>query len=148
MISEREYMKEPVQRLVEVISKRLQKALPVAFSLNRPKNENDFNDKVNAILVSDSYEYEREHPSVSFGLAHVVPDHSFPKMDLLIESKYIRDSSPPSKATEGIAADITKYPKNCHILFVVYDPDRSITDDDKFKKAFESDNRCTICFIR
>ncbi|NHM28098.1 hypothetical protein G7K71_14135 [Desulfofundulus sp. TPOSR] len=148
MISEREYLKEPVQRLVEVMCRRLQKALPIAFQKNKPKNENDLNDKINAILASDSDDYEREFPAVSFGLARVVPDHSFHNKDLLIESKYIRASTSPSKASEGIAADLIKYPMNCHILFIVYDPERSIVDDEKFKRDFERSNRCTLCIIR
>ncbi len=148
MVSEREYLKEPIQRLIEAICKRLKNALPIAFQKNKPKDENDLNDKINSIIISDKEEYAREHPAVSFGLTKVIPDHSFNKYQLLIETKYIRGSTSPSKASESIAADLTKYPAESHILFIIYDPDRSIVDDEKFKRDFEKTGRCTLCVIR
>jgi len=148
MISEREYLKEPVQRLVADIYNRLSRAIPIAFQKNLPKNENDFNDKVSAILDSYKEDLEREHPAVLFALARAIPDHSLRGNKLLIESKYIRGSTSPSKASEGIAADLIKYSESSHILFIVYDPQHSIVDDEKFKSDFEKKGRCNICIIR
>ena len=51
------------------------------------------------------------------------------------------------KVTEGMAADLTKYPQEAHILFVVYDPDRAINDRRGLKQDFESRGRCTICIL-
>ena len=47
-----------------------------------------------------------------------------------------------------MAADVTKYPQDRHILFVVYDPQRMITDDQVFKRDFESFGRCTVLVVR
>ena len=148
MIYERPYLKEPILGLVSSICNRLSDAIPIAFQKNPPKDENDFNDKVSAILESDKDEFEREHPAISFALARAVPDHSLLEYGLLIESKYIRGSTSPGKVSEGIAADLTKYPNNNYKLFIVYDPHRSITNDRKFKRDFEKKGRCTICIIR
>ena len=80
-------------------------------------------------------------------IAKVVPDHEAQKADLIIEAKYVRKGSPPSKASNGIAADITKYPSDKFILFVVYDPDRAISDDPGLKKDIESTRSCLVEII-
>ncbi len=43
-----------------------------------------------------------------------------------------------------MAADLTKYPLEAHILFVVYDPDAAIVDRAKLKRDFEDRGRCTV----
>lgn len=150
MISEREYLKEPVQRLVESLTLALGTQIRTAFRKHLPVDEPDFNDKVSALLQSHREEFEREHPAIRFALANAVPDHSSRTQDLLIESKFIRRSTTPSKASEGISADMTKYPDSSHILFLVYDPDRAISNPDRYKKDLEvrGKGRCTVCVIR
>jgi len=148
IVRDREYLKEPVINLAQRISNKLDKAIPIAFKNNKPKNENDFNDKVNAILEGEKDEYKREFPSISFALAKAIPDHSINNLDLLIESKYIRGKTAPSVASEGIAADMTKYPTESYKLFVVYDPEGQIADKETFKKDFENKGNCTVIIIR
>ncbi|TVL98617.1 MAG: hypothetical protein CV087_21055 [Candidatus Brocadia sp. WS118] len=150
LIHDRVYLKPPVESLVKSICSRLDVGIPIAFQRVKPKNENDFNDKVSALINSEKDKYEREHPSIPFALARAIPDHSKYNGGLLIESKYIRDSTTPSKVTEGIAADLTKYPNESYILFVVYDPNRAIVEDDIFKRDIENKrkNRCKIHIIR
>jgi len=149
MVADREYLKEPVQKLVNDICQRLRKAIPIAFpAKNLPKSENDLNDKVAAFLDSYKSEFEREHPAVLFAGARTIPDHSHSKYDLLVETKYARGSTTPSKVSDGIAADLVKYPQGHHILFIVFDPGRSIIDDEKFAKDFEDKGHCTVCIIR
>lgn len=148
IINNREHLKMPVLRLVSDICDRLSDALPVAFQRELPKSENHLNDMVSAFLSSNNDKFEREHPFVRFSLAHAVPDHSLNGNDLFIESKYIRNSTTPSRVSEGLAADLTKYPNESYILFLVYDPNRSISDDNGFKADFERNGRCTVCIVR
>jgi REase_DpnII-MboI/Queuosine biosynthesis protein QueC len=148
MVSEREYLKEPRNRLIETLRKKLITAIPLTFQRNKPKDENDFNDKVSALLRSDREEIEREHPAVRFALAHAVPDHSAVRCDVFIESKYVRGATTPAKANEGMAADLTKYCKRHYVLFIVYDPERSISDDGAFKGDFEKTGQCAVLIIR
>jgi REase_DpnII-MboI/Queuosine biosynthesis protein QueC len=148
MVSAREYLKEPIKRFVEAVCRKLTIALPLAFQHNQPKDENDLNDKVSAILASEKEEMEREHPAVRFALAHAVPDHSTRRCDVFIESKYIRGGTTPAKVNEGMAADLTKYGKQHHVLFVVYDPARSISDDLRFRADFENAGPCTVLVAR
>lgn len=148
LVNNREYLKKPVLRLVSDVCDSLSNALPLAFQRELPKNENHLNDMISAILNSNSNKFEREHPFVRFSLAHAVPDHSLNGNYLFIESKYIRNSTTPSRVSEGLAADLTKYPEESHILFLVYDPNRSISDDNLFRIDFERGSRCTVCIIR
>jgi hypothetical protein len=148
LIADREYLKAPVARLVENICSKIGKAVPIAFQKNHPKDEPDLNDKISAILNAEKNDFEREHPAIRFGLATVIPDHSWHEQNLLIETKFLRNSTTPSKASEGIAADLIKYPSAVHILFLVYDPNRAIPNDEKFRAEFEKKRPCTIFIIR
>ena len=148
LLGKREYLKEPAKRLADIVSEKLSKAVPIAFKKNKPKDENDLNDKVNAIIEGEKKGYEREFPLIPFALAKVIVDHSYKGYDLLIETKYIRSNTPPSKASDGIAADLVKYPSENHKLFLVYDPEAQIADRDKFKSDFEEKGNCTVTVIR
>ena len=125
----------------------LKRAIPLAYQSVPPKNEQDLNDKIEALLNSNSSDYRREYPSIPFALARSVPDHST-NAGLLIEAKYIRTNTTPSRVTEGIAADLVKYQNATHILFVVYDPARGITDDQRFSQDFEKGYKCNVCIMR
>jgi hypothetical protein len=138
----------PVQSLAKTIAQKLSTSIPIIFQKNKPKDENDFNDKVEGLINVERSDYEREFPSICFGLVKTIPDHSFNRTDLIIESKYVRDSTTPSKVSDAIAADLTKYPKGSLKLFIVYDPHRKITNDGKFKNTFQSKNNCIVCIIR
>lgn len=147
-IANREYLKSDPQRLAEQITKSLSQAVPVAFKTRRPQKEDELNDQISVLLFANEDDFRREFPSTTFALAKVVPDHEALEVDLLIEAKYIRKGTSPSKASEGIAADITKYQANKFILFVVYDPTRRISDDVRFKKDIEGKRNCLVAIIR
>ena len=147
VVSDREFLKEPIERLVTSIENRLESALPKSFRSVRPASEADLNDKIEGLLDTWREDLQREHPAVPFAGAGVVPDFSPERGHLLIEGKYIRKGTPPSKVTEGMAADLTKYPQESHILFVVYDPDNAVVDRAKLKHDFEGRGRCTVCIL-
>lgn len=144
MIAQRQYLCSPVQIRVNEIDSLLRKAIPITFQREKPKSENDFNDKVQGIL-SNHGNFSREYPVLQFGETAYKPDHA--QDGLVIESKYIRTNTTPSVASEGIAADIVKVPSTvAGILFVVYDPERKIVDDDVFMTSF-ADKRDS-CYVR
>jgi 7-cyano-7-deazaguanine synthase in queuosine biosynthesis len=147
IIANKDYLKAPVELLVQDICGKLNRSLPIIFGNgNRPKDEKALNNTINGIIEKDKESYAREYPSVRFATANTVPDHSLD--DLFIEAKFLRGKTTPSKATEGIAADLTKYPADKHKLFVVYDPERSISDDAGFVNDFEAKGNCTVNIIR
>lgn len=147
-IDNREYFKDPVERFIEKISAKLSKAIPEAFNTEKPKSENSLNDYINSYLLSEEGEYEREFPVVKFSFAKTVPDHSYSTYNLFIETKYLREKTSKSSITDGIAADIIKYPEEKFKLFIIYDPERKISNDDTFKNDFEKKPKCKIYIIR
>jgi hypothetical protein len=137
IVSKREYLKPTTELLTKRINEKLSISIPLAFKVNKPTNENDLNDKINALIQGDADDYGREFPSVSFALAKTVPDHSYLKYGLLLETKYLRGKTTASTITDGISADIIKYPEQCFILFILYDPERKIINDEIFIADFK-----------
>lgn len=148
MISAREYLRTEAEQLVDTIAAIIKPAIGDMFARNKPKDEPDLNAKLGALLRSHEKRIRSEHPTTSFACAQVVPDHLDLDTDLLIEAKYIRDGTTPSKATEGIAADLTKYPTQAFILFVIYDPQHMILSDHTFLSDIESKGRNRVLIIR
>lgn len=148
IIQQQEYLKSEPERFAEKVAAKLQRAVPAMFAVNRPINENDFNDKIQGLLQADAEEYRREYPATQFALARVVPDHEFQNYQVLIEAKYIRKGTALSKVTDQIAADIVKYPIAAYIVFAIYDPDRAIRDDVRFAGDIESRRKCKVLALR
>jgi len=148
MISEREYLRPESARLADTIASIIEPAIGDMFARTKPKDEPDLNAKLGPLLRSHEKLIRSEHPTTSFACARVVPDHLRLDADLLLEAKYIRDGTPPSKATEGIAADLTKYPSQAFILFVIYDPQHMIASDLIFRTDIESKGRNRVLIIR
>lgn len=148
LISDREHLKDDERRLAERLAAILGTSIPIAFKTRRPTKEDELNDHIDALLRTNGNDFDREFPSTTFALAKVIPDHEARNVDLLIEAKYVRRGTSPSKVSEGIAADITKYQAGKFILFVIYDPERGISDDATFKRDIEGKRDCLVAVIR
>ena len=148
IVGAREYHKSEPYRLSDKICQQLEISIPKAFSSNKPKDEKVLNNYVDAFISQNKNSYEREFPFVKFALSKAVPDHSFSDENLFIESKYIRGKTSPSKITSGISEDLTKYPGSKLKLFIIYDPERQITDDNIFIQTFEEKGNCKVKIIR
>ena len=148
LVATREHLKDEVERCVGTIVALMVEPLQEILAGNRPAGERQLNQLVGGLLRSHDPTIRSEHPAVRFAAANVVPDHDVPDTDLLIEAKYIRGKTSPSKASEGMAADLTKYPQTSHILFLVYDPDRAISADREFVRDFEATGRCSVILVR
>jgi len=147
LVATREHLKAPVARLVGSLESILQRAIPTMFRKHQPADEPDLNAKMRALLAGHREDLHSEHPAASFACAGFIPDHTLSEVDVLIEAKYLRGNTSPSKARDGISADLTNCPANFHILFLVYDPYHAIPDDSEFKSDFESKGFCTICIV-
>lgn len=148
VISKREYLRDPVDRFVDQVCGELETALPIAFQRKIPTSENALNDYIESYLSGNQEGYKREHPTIAFGLTHAVPDHSFADLNLLVETKFVRGNTRPSVISAGIAEDLTKYPSHAHKLFLIYDPQRAIHNDEEFERPFLAIGNCSFCFIR
>ena len=149
LVDEREYLKPDLARLTSSLVALLSRSIPIMFRKNLPNDENDFNDKLDGILNAEKDQFIREYPGIPFALTKSIPDHSHASQELLIEAKYPRQKTRLSKITDEMAADLVKYPKSCNILFIVYDPYRTIHNDQKFSSEFENkDPRCNVAVLR
>ena len=148
VVSDRTFLEEPIERLVKSLWRRIEKAIPTMFQKTQPINERDLNDKVQSLLADWSGELYREHPSIPFAGRTVRPDFSADRAHLLIELKYIRGSTTPSKVGEAMAADLVQYPQEAHVMFVVYDPEGRIVDKERFTYDFEKQGRCSLYIVR
>lgn len=146
IIAKREYLHSPIYARISEIDKILLSAIPTMFHTEKPNSEQDLNAKIQSLL-SVHGKFNREYPELLFGITNYRADHS--QDNLVIETKYIRKNTTPSKATEGIAADITKIQSAYGVYFIVYDPDRAIINDDLFIKSFEEKrNDCHVKIYR
>ena len=144
ILAQRSYLNSVAHSRIQEIDSILRSSIPLTFNKNKPVDENDFNDKVQGILNNHG-SFMREYPALKFGLTTYKADHS--ENGIIIESKFIRQNTPPSKASEGIAADITKIPDDAvGILFAVYDPYCEIKNIDEFADAFQS--KRTDCYVK
>lgn len=146
-LDDRVFLCPPVERLIERICEKMQIAIPIAFERVKPTHENILNDQINALLISEQTDYEREFPVIKFAFARTIPDHSFPEYNLLLEAKLLKKDSSKADFTNQIAADIVKY-GDTYKLFFIYDPERKIVNDDDFKKYFENQPNCFIQILR
>ena len=150
VVDARRFQRDRSECLAADIAQMLSTTIPIALASVTLGHENALNDQIQALLKRDGDAYEREYPAVRFSFATVVPDHSSTSADtdLFIEAKYIRKKMAPSVITDQIASDLMKYPDGAYKLFVIYDPDRRVKDDARFKRDFEQRSNCTICVIR
>ncbi|MBK7358113.1 MAG: 7-cyano-7-deazaguanine synthase [Saprospiraceae bacterium] len=145
-IDSRVYLKPSVERLIERISEKLMIALPIACERQKPNSENALNDLIKALIMAESDDYSREFPVIKFSYTKTVPDHSYLDCNLFIETKYLRGDTTKNVVTKSIAEDLVKYGDK-HKLFVLYDPERKITDEQEFKNDFEKYPNCKILRI-
>jgi 7-cyano-7-deazaguanine synthase in queuosine biosynthesis len=148
IVSSREYLKPEQHRLADSIADVIAPALGDMFARDKPIDEPDLNAKLGALLRTHNDRLQSEHPTVSFACSKVVPDHEWPGIGVLVEAKYIRKRTSPSQATEGIAADLTKYPQEAFVLFVIYDPIHRIQSDNLFRNEIEAKGRNRVLIIR
>jgi hypothetical protein len=146
-IDDRLFLKSPVERLIDKICNKINVGLPIAFERNKPNHENVLNDQINALIMSESHDYEREFPVMKFSFARTIPDHSFCEYDLLLEAKLMKKTTGKSRITDEIGSDIHKY-GSATKLFIIYDPERKIVNEDEFKKDFQNIGGCHIHIIR
>ena len=144
MLSSKDYLKTPTLIRVNEIDRVLRTSIPQTFHTEKPKNEDDFNNKVKALLDAAGNSFTREYPVLKFGITSYRADLA--EEGLIIESKYLRGKITPSIATEGISADITKIPDGVGLLFVVYDPERKIPNDNDYIYGFQ--NKRQDCYVR
>ena len=137
------------QQYAERIADLLQVGVPIACAKDKPKDEPALQRLCDALLRVHDVELTREYPFMRWSVNLTKPDWSAKDLTLWVELKYVRQRADLRVITEDIAADITKYGDNGqHVLFVIYDPTRLITDDVGFAEQIHRRPTMQIRFIR
>lgn len=136
LVIERRHLEELWVRFADRIFRILETGLPIACASQQPNNETHLQEIYDGLLRAAGENLNREFPFVRWASRLTKPDWSGPS--LWVELKFIRSSGDVRRATEDIAADITKYGDNDRqTLFLVYDPHHQIADGDGFANDIE-----------
>lgn len=143
--------REPAAILAESIIRILRKDLPLRFQSSDPGNEAELQDAMEAALESAGERLRREGPAVPYSVVETIPDFSSeePGADLFVEAKLVRDRASLRYAVRSMAEASTTYvDAGAWALFIVYDSDRHIADDEEFSAQFEKKGSVTVAVIR
>jgi hypothetical protein len=111
----------------------LSKGVPPICQKKQPENEPRLQEIMDGLLKANEIELVREYPYMTWGSSLTKPDWSDESLGLWVEAKYARKKDGLAKISDAIAADITKYgDSQRRVLFVIYDPDRLIVDEQAF----------------
>jgi|Deesub1362A_J573_1020465.scaffolds.fasta_scaffold00013_238 hypothetical protein len=149
LIGSGDHLKTSIDRIATELGDLFARRLPIVFQTKKPARERDVQDAAQALLSEFSENIQREAPQVSYSVVNRRPDFSKDRSQLFIEMKLVKAKKDVSKVIDEISADIRPYLDHSRgILFCIYDTDRNIVDDDKFKEPFKNDTNVFIKIIR
>lgn len=151
LVSDRKTTQPPATIMAEEISQLFQRDLPVRFQSRPPEKEKELQDTMDAALKSAALRLRREGPSVTFSVIETTPDFSSdePNQDLYIEAKLVKDRASLRYAVKSIGEASSYYvQQGAWVLFVVYDTDRNIVDDEDFAEQFDQKDCVQVSIIR
>jgi len=140
MIAAGRYSEDPRQRYARWLGLLVARGLPGVFQKQRPRNEGRVQDAGEGLMLSAAERLSREGPQLPFATVNTKPDFSraFPAGSLFIEFKYPKNRSRLNAVITEMTSRVTIYrDQGAAVLFVVYDPSRTIHDDDAFAAQFE-----------
>ncbi len=128
---------EPLQLYSNKISAILHKGLRKSFQDRSPTNERDVQNQIEALLSAAGERLKREAPYLYFSIVQTKPDFSSEKNTLFIEAKFIKSKERLNRIITEITSRIVIYrDQGAHVLFLVYDNDNSIIDEEEFIQDF------------
>jgi hypothetical protein len=132
---------DPQSRYVKRLQTLLCKSLPAAFQTQRAQNERHVQDVGESVLQAAQEQLHRESPQIPFATVTTKPDFSamsMHRMPLFVEFKYVKERRQLNKTITEMTSRVLIYrDQGARVLFIVYDPKRTITDDEKFALDFE-----------
>lgn len=142
IVSSGQHTSDPRMRYVDRLRALLCKSIPTAFQTHSAKNERNVQDIGEAVFQAAQMTLQREAPQIPFAAVTTKPDFSdMPSggIPLFIEFKHVKDRKRLNAIHTEMTSRVTVYrDQGAWVLFVVYDPNHCVTDDDKFTQAFEA----------
>ncbi|BAZ29294.1 7-cyano-7-deazaguanine synthase [Cylindrospermum sp. NIES-4074] len=149
MIAGQEHLASSWHRYADRIGNLLLSGIPTACKTHKPENEPHLQEICDGILKAHDSDLVREFPFMRWSSTLTKPDWSVESLKLWVELKYVRKREDVRKINEAISADITQYGDNQRrVLFVVYDPNHLITDEQAFSEPIHRREEMRVSFVR
>ena len=104
--------------------------LPPIFATRQATDERQVQDAAEGLLVAKAPSWLREGPMLPFSVVKTKPDFSNAEPTFFLEIKYPKDRSRLNHVMTEITSRIHIYgQQGAAVLFAIYDPARTITDD-------------------
>lgn len=141
---------DPCVKYVNRLRELIVPALPAAFQTQTARNERHVQDVAESVFIAARVELDREAPQIPFAAVLTKPDFSSNvEGALFIEFKYPKSRARLNNTQTEMTSRVTVYrDQGAAILFVVYDPSRSIRDDAKFVATFERHENVWVAVVR
>jgi len=140
MILNREVAVDPRERYAERLQALLVEGLPPAFRTVPARNETHVQEVGQAVLSGAQQRLDRELPMRPFAGIGIKPDFANGLRGdwLYIEFKFPKERSRLNSCVTEMTSRVTIYrDQGAKVLFIVYDPNRTIADDAAFIQGFE-----------
>lgn len=151
IVARAEHTQNPQENYARRLAALLAENLPKAFQGREPSNESEVQAITDAVLGAALESLKREVPLLPFGAVTTKPDFSdlSQRNPLFLELKLVRDRADLRRVTKEITSRIIVYgDQGASVLFPVYDPRRSISDDLEFRRSLERHPQVWVQVIR
>lgn len=152
MLAHRRHLLKPLEVDAEKIARILGSALRIDFQTEKPKTEPRLQESAQASLAAADERLRRESPMLSYTVVRTKPD--FADTDdynrlLFVELKLLNSRGKLNKIVTEITSRITIYrDQGAFALFVVYDTDDFIIDDEEFVRDLQKHERIKAVVVR
>lgn len=141
------FVEDEIDSLRDFLHSRIRAAL-----FEAPTSEKQVQDALERLLIGRGLQkgddYDREVGRVKVSSKEVIPDFIFPRLDLGLEVKLLKEVSRISRLVDEINADIVSYKRGYrHVLFLVYDLGH-IRDEAEFRRDLEHHENVTVLVIK
>jgi 7-cyano-7-deazaguanine synthase in queuosine biosynthesis len=152
MLAHHFHLLNPIDVYAEKVGKILSQALKIDFQTEKPKSEKRVQEAVQAALKAADERLHRESPMLSFSVVQTKPDFSnIPNYNnlLFIEVKFLNSKERLTSMMREITSRITIYrDQGAFVMFVVYDTNNFIIDDELFINDLEKHDKIKVKVIR
>jgi hypothetical protein len=152
ILAHRRHLLNPLDLYADEIARILTRSLRLQYQSDKPTKEKQIQVSTQSILAGRDEDLHRECPTLSYGVVQTKPD--FGKLQdfgthLFIEMKLLNSRNKLNRITTEISSRILIYrEQGAFVLFVVYDTDDYINDDEKFIYTIEKHDKVKVKIIR
>ena len=152
MLAHRRHLLNPLEVYSEKIARILGVGLRIDFQTEKPKKEPRLQESAQAALAAADERLRRESPMLSYAVVSTKPDfadtHHYNRL-LFIELKLVTNRPKLNKIITEITSRITIYrDQGAFVLFVVYDNNDFIVNDEEFIRDLEKHGKIRVIVVR